>query len=383
MFQNDKNIIYNELSKPKVIDRICHHKNNDLGIEYSGSFIFGPLTHNFGLTIGNALRRVILSSSYGLAIIGFSVNSIDHEFNNLHGIIEDSIEIGLNLKSLRFVKNHTVIFDGFLEVDVKGPCQFTAAMLESLTDNKVKVVDKNLVICNITSDSIFRFVFQITSGRGYVSSSFFKCFDNQRNLIFLDALFSSVKKVSFNVENFIHNGFEAEKLILNVETDCGADYNDVISDAFLTLASVFSPFFSDSLVNFQSIQQQKSSDADFSLLGQESRTEYENNIEYIVSSSGMKYNINLFRTIHEIIIPVRAHNAFVKTNITYLGDLVKMSMRDLTSMANLGRKSLETVIEILKKFGLKLEMDIQWPPVDLANLRKQCELKFNLSSENN
>lgn len=381
MFQNDKIIIYNDLSRPKIIDKICHYKNSDLDIEYSGSFVFGPLTHNFGLTIGNALRRVILSSSYGLAIIGFSVNSIDHEFNNLHGIIEDTVEIGLNLKSVRFVKNRTLISDGFLELDVQGPCKFTAGMLEELTENKVKVVDKELVICNIVSDSMFRFVFQITSGRGYVFSSFFKCFDNQRNLIFLDALFSGVKKVAFNVEKFIYNGFEAEKLTLDVETDCGLDYKDVISDAFVNLISTFTPFLSDFSINLPGMQYPSMNDLAL-MTSDQGDGEMNSNIDYIISSSGMKYNVNLFRTVYEIIIPVRAYNAFTSKNITYLGDLVKMSMRDLTSMANLGRKSLETVVEVLKKFGLKLEMDIQWPPVDLANLRKQCEPKY-LGNENN
>jgi len=375
MFQNDKNIIYNDLCKPKVLDKICHYKNEELDIESCGSIVFGPLTHNLGLTIGNALRRIILSSSYGLSVIAFSINNIDHEFDNLHGILEDSVQIGLNLKALRFVKSKSQMFDGFIEIDVKGPCAFTAGMLEDLSSGKIKVVDRNYVICNIVSDNMFSFVFQITSGRGYVSSSFFKCFDNQRNLIFLDALFSCVKKVSFTVENFLYNGLEAEKLIINIETDGGIDYKDVISDASFALAFntiQLSPLLS--LVNLGS--------SNFDQITHSIDPVQDNgNIDFILSSSGTRYNINLFRTIHEVIIPVRAHNAFVKANITYLGDLIRISMKDLTSMANLGRKSLETVIDILKKFGLRLEMDISWPPVDLANLRKQCEIKFNLNND--
>lgn len=373
MFQVDKNIVYNELSKPKIIDTICQScpkdKEDKKGL--SGSMVYGLLNRGFATTIGNALRRTILSSCYGVAVVGFNINNISHEFNNIVGISEDIIDIGLNLKKLRFIKNHTS-FQGFVSFSVQGPCRFTAGMLEDLCKEKVKVVDKDHLICNIFSDAVFNFSFQIAHGRGYLPASFFSCFDNQRNLIFLDAIFSGVTKVSIDIENVVSgNSVNMEKLILNVDTDGSVDYKEVISDAALSLNTQFNPMILSSH-NFETST---------SVVGD---LESEDASNFIVSSSGIRYNTNLFRTIHEIVMPVRAHNAFVKANVTYLGDLVKMPLKDLTSMANLGKKSLETVVEILKKFGLKLDMDVSsWPPADLCNLRKQCELRFNLNSENN
>ena len=208
--------------------------------------------------------------------------------------------------------------------------------------------------------------FHIASGRGYVMANQFNIIDDQMNLIYLDVVFGGIQRVSFNVEEVLSNKIISEKLIVNIETDGSIDFKD----AFLSAMKV--------------LHSQVTSTVSFLSRDDSGDDEEEEMNEFLVSCSGAKYNINLFRTINEIEIPVRANNAFIKANVLYLGDLVKISTKDLISMANLGKKSLDSVSESLKKLGLCFDMATPvWPPSDFANLRKQYDVKINTMSKKN
>lgn len=358
------------LLKPKVdfeneseeINGICSH----------GTAIFSPVQNNMDVTLLNAMRRVLLGFFPGYAITAFQIEGVTYEFESIGHISEDVGQIALNIKQIRLgIKNKSVINE-ILEIKVKGPCEFRAGMIEEVTS--VKVINKDQLICTINSDVTIDFKFLIGFGYNYLDATSLKKFSNKQiGLIYIDALFNPIRKVSFSSEAIVVNSEDCKKAFLTVETDGSIDYRDAIKLAVEILQEQLSIF---GVYN--------SSENNPSRLDRFTEGKDELLIDELESSNGKRYDINLFKTLHELDLPVRAHNAFTKLNMYYMGDLLCTPYKELIIMPNLGKKSLETVDMIIAKFGLCFDYDFgnakgAWPPPDLLSLRKQYENRAGIS----
>ncbi len=373
MFNIEQDMSSRTLLRPKTID--YRHESEEINSLYSsGTIILAPVHKGFDITICNALRRVLLGNFPGYAITAFQIDGVSYEFENINGVTEDVVQIALNLKQVRLKISNSESVSEFITLEVKGPCVFKAELIEDLTG--IKVINGEQVICHINSDISLKLKLLISFGYNYIDANTLKKVSAKHpGLIYIDGLFNPVKKVSFFSEDVVVNNEDYKKVFLSVETDGSIDYRDVVSMASDILRDQLSVLSStvDSYGDgynpsgYQGEHFNNHLDEMFSN-------------DYLVSSSGVRYNINLLKTIHEIEMPIRAHNAFVRANILYIGDLVKMPYKELILMPNLGRKSLESVASSIHKYNLKFDMDVNvWPPVDLTNLRKQYETRMNCS----
>ena len=380
MFDVEHAVPLRSLLKPKTVD-YKHESVECDGCYSAGTVVLAPVHSWMDITISNALRRVLLGPFPGHAITAFQIDGVTYEFENINGVSEDVIQIGLNIKQVRLGVRIKNPINEFVEIQVKGPCEFRAGMIEELTN--VKIINKDQIICTINSDTTLSFKFLIGFGCGYLDSSILKKSSaKQVGLIYLDALFNPIKKVSFSSEPIIFNSEDCKKVFITVETDGSIDYREAIKIGVDILQNQFSVFGS---VERPCIPTE-------STQGEQLDIGFDDNLvgDTIQSASGVHYNIHLFKTIHEIEMPIRAHNAFVRDNIKYIGDLLSKSYKDLILMANLGRKSLETVASNIGKFGLKFDSENKsearsetktWPPADLLNLRKQYEARVSSTTK--
>ena len=276
----------------------------------------------------------------------------------------------LNLKQVRLKSSVDNKISETISIELKGPCDFKAGMIEELAN--IRVVNKDHVICTINGSITLSIKLIIAFGYNYVhAESFKKTGVKSPGLIYIDALFNPIKNVAFCSEDIIVNSEGYKKLYISIETDGTIDYREALFNAAnLMKEQIF--------VLSSHASQSPFSDHDSS----DNSNVFDDEIskDYLLSSSGTRYNMNLLKNIHEIEMPIRAHNAFVKANIVYLGDLINISYKELISMSNLGRKSLELVANCIMKYNLRFDMNISpWPPADLLNLRKQYEARMNSS----
>jgi DNA-directed RNA polymerase subunit alpha len=373
MFNVEQNMSARTLLRPKTID-YRHESEETDGLYSSGTIVLAPVHKGFDITICNALRRVLLGNFPGYAITAFQIDGVSYEFDNINGVTEDVVQIALNLKQIRLKILNSESVSEFISFEVKGPCEFRAGLIEELTG--IKVINKEQIVCHVNSDITLKFKLLISFGHNYIDANALKKVSVKHpGLIYIDGLFNPIKKVSFSSEDVIVNSEDYKKVFLSVETDGSIDYRDAVSmatdilrDQLSVLSSTVDSYGGGhNMSGFQGESFNNHLDEMFSN-------------DCLVSSSNVRYNINLFKTIHEIEMPIRAHNAFVRANILYIGDLVKMPYRELILMPNHGRKSLESVAASIQKYGLKFDMDINvWPPADTASLRKQYETRMNRS----
>jgi DNA-directed RNA polymerase subunit alpha len=375
MFDLDRDLSSKLALKPKIIDFI-DNQTVDSGFEgicNSGTIVVSPLSKSGSTTVCNALRRVLIGEFSGYAITAFQVNDAAYEFENIDGISEDLIQIALNIKQIRLKIEGTESVTEFVSFEVQGPMVVKAGLIEERCG--IAVVNKDQVICTINANINVRIRLAVSFGSGYSDSNTIKKNAiKQPGMIYLDALFNPIKRVSFRDEDVVVNGEDFKKVFFDIETDGSIDYRFAFSSACESLKEIF-----DSLLNCSGASHKRDSIDHVARENIFSR-EYDqvSGGDYLVNALGMQYNVNLFKTIHEIEMPIRAHNAFVKSNILYLGDLIKIPYKELMTMPNLGRKSLEAVAVNIQRFGLKFDMQMpSWPPIDLASLRKQYESKFN------
>jgi len=308
------------------------------------TIIAEPLEKGYALTIGNSLRRILLSSIQGSAITAIQIDGVLHEFSSIKGVREDVTDIVLNLKSLSL----KVMSEGpkKLILEVKGPGEIKAKDIQQNPD--VAILNPDLVICHLDENTKFYMELIANSGKGYIPSEKNKMDDAPLGLISLDSFFSPVKKVSYAVENAREGkSLDYDKLVINVETD-----GSITAESAVAYAA---RIFQDQLSLFVNFDEPKE-------------------IVQKVQNKEPEFNKNLLRKVDELELSVRSMNCLKNDNIVYIGDLVQKTEPEMLRTPNFGRKSLNEIKEILSSMSLYLGMEIpNWPPSDIVELSKKLE----------
>jgi len=330
---------WTKLIKPIKIDVNKEEKTT------SGSVVIEPLERGFGLTIGNALRRILLSSLQGAAVTSVQIDGVLHEFSSISGMIEDVTDFILNIKLLALKLNSDQPKKMVLKAS--GPGEINASQIES--GSEIEVINKDLVLCHLEKSAKINLEFTVENGKGYVTAEQQKKEDKEIGLIFVDSIFSPVRKVSYNIENSrVGQVTDYDKLTLNVETNGAMEPDDAIAMAARILQEQLQYF-----INFE-----------------EPKIEDTTKEE----ESEIKFNRNLLRKVDELELSVRSANCLRNDNIVYIGDLVQKSENDMLRTPNFGRKSLNEIREVLMQMGLNLGMDItDWPPENIEELSKNLD----------
>ena len=303
---------------------------------FNGEFEFRPLEPGYGITIGNSLRRILLSSLEGFAIASVRIEGVDHEFSTMKGVVEDVTEMILNLKQVRFkqqidsVDNETVI------ISVSGQNTLTAGDIGKFT-NGFQVLNPDLVICNMEPSVKFEMELSIIKGRGYYPSEENKIEDAPFGTIFIDSIFTPIKNVQFTIENYrVEQKTDFEKLILNITTDGSVHPKEALKEAAKILIQHFM-LFSDERIT----------------LDNEMKTETE---EFDESSLHMR---QLLKTkLVDMDLSVRALNCLKAAEVDTLGDLVSFAKSDLLKFRNFGKKSLTELEDLVDNKGLTFGMNV-------------------------
>ena len=301
-----------------------------------GKFEFRPLEPGYGITIGNALRRILLSSLEGYAITTIKIDGVEHEFSTVPGVIEDITEIVLNMKQIRFKKLVEDAEQEKLVVSISGQSEFKAGDLSNYLSN-FQVLNPDLVICRMEPDVKLNIEIAINKGRGYVPSEENQPEEAPVGLIAMDAVFTPIKNVKYQVDNFrVEQKTDYEKLLLEVTTDGSIHPKDALKEAAKILIYHFM-LFSDEKITL---------DQDETL----SNEEFDEEILHMRQ---------LLKTqLVDLDLSVRALNCLKAAEVDTLGDLVKYNKNDLLKFRNFGKKSLAELDELLASLGLNFGMDI-------------------------
>ena len=303
-----------------------------------------PLEKGYALTIGNSLRRILLSSIQGSAITAIQIDGVLHEFSSIKGVREDVTDIVLNIKllSIQVMSEESKK----LILDVKGPGEIKAKDIQPNPD--VKILNPDLVICHLDDNTKFHMELVASRGKGYRPAEKNKSDDSPLGLIAIDSLFSPVKKVSYRVENAREGkSLDYDKLIMDIETDGSLPAEDAVAYAARIFQDQLSLF-----VNFDEPAE----------------------IEKKPQTTELEFNKNLLRKVDELELSVRSMNCLKNDNIIYIGDLVQKSEGEMLRTPNFGRKSLNEIKEVLSGMSLYLGMEIpNWPPDNIAELSKKLE----------
>ncbi|SVA99221.1 uncharacterized protein METZ01_LOCUS152075 [marine metagenome] len=303
-----------------------------------------PLEKGYGLTLGNSLRRILLSSIRGTAVTSIQIDGVLHEFTSIKGIREDVTDIVLNVKSLHL--KSSAQGNKKLILDAKGPGEIKASNITPLAD--VEILNPDLVICNLDENTNFHMEMNVSSGKGYVPAVLNKPEEPPLGLIPIDSLFSPVKKVSYSVSTAREGkALDYDKLTMEIETNGSISAEDAVAYS--------ARIFQDQLGMFVNF------DEPAEVVVTEKPTEPE-------------FNKNLLRKVDELELSVRSMNCLKNDNIIYIGDLVQKSEGEMLRTPNFGRKSLNEIKEVLTGMSLYLGMEIpNWPPENIVELSKKLE----------
>ena len=308
------------------------------------TIVAGPLERGFGLTLGNSLRRILLSSLQGAAITSVHIDGVLHEFSSIPGVREDVTDIVLNIKDIGIKMQG----DGPKRMVLKkqGPGKVLAGDIGTVGD--IQVLNPNLVICTLDEGAEIRMEFTVNTGKGYVAADRYRAEDAPIGLIPIDSLYSPVKKVSYRVENTREGqNLEYDKLTLQVETNGALTPEDAVAFSARILQDQLNVF-----VNFE-----------------EPRRE-----EAAPSIPELAFNPALLKKVDELELSVRSANCLKNDNIVYIGDLIQKTEAEMLRTPNFGRKSLNEIKEVLAQMGLHLGMEVTgWPPDNIDELAKRFE----------
>ena len=304
--------------------------------DFSGRFEFRPLEQGFGLTVGNALRRVLLSSLEGFAITSLRVDGVEHEFSTIKGIVEDVTEIILNLKQVRFKKQIEESDRETVSIAVSGQDQLTAGDLQKFISG-FQVLNPDLVICNMDKSVKINMELTIEKGRGFVPAEENKKSGAPIGTIFTDSIYTPIKNVKYAIENFrVEQKTDYEKLIFDIETDGSINPKDALTEAAKILIHHFM-LFSDERITLEA--------------DEIAQTE-----TYDEESLHMR---QLLKTrLIDMDLSVRALNCLKAAEVDTLGDLVSFNKSDLMKFRNFGKKSLTELEELVNVKGLNFGMDL-------------------------
>ena len=315
--------------------------------ERQATVIAEPLERGFGLTLGNALRRVLMSSLQGAAITSVQIDGVLHEFSSVAGVREDVTDIVLNLKGVSIKME--VEGPKRLEVRATGPGVVTAA--DIVETNGIQVLNRDHVICHLDDGASLFMELVVETGKGYVAADKNRPEDAPIGLISVDALFSPIKKVSYKVEPTREGQvLDYDKLMLSIETDGSIKPEDAVAFAARIVQDQLSVF-----VNFEEPQAGVRQD----------------------EQDDLEFNPLLLKKVDELELSVRSANCLKNDNIVYIGDLIQKTEAEMLRTPNFGRKSLNEIKEVLTSMGLHLGMEIiDWPPDNIEDLAKNYEDQF-------
>jgi DNA-directed RNA polymerase subunit alpha len=303
-----------------------------------------PLERGFGTTLGNALRRVLLSSLQGAAVTAVHIDGVLHEFSSIPGVREDVTDIVLNIKTIA-IRMHG---DGPKRMTLRktGPGAATAGDINLVGD--VQILNPELVLCTLDEGAEIRMEFTVNTGKGYVPAERNRPEDAPIGLIPVDALYSPVRKVSYRVENTREGqDLDKDRLTMSVETNGAIGPEDAVAYAARILQDQLSVF-----VNFEEPRKEEAASA----------------------APQLPFNPALLKKVDELELSVRSANCLKNDNIVYIGDLIQKSEAEMLRTPNFGRKSLNEIKEVLASMGLHLGMEVPgWPPENIEDLAKRFE----------
>ena len=304
--------------------------------EFEGKFEFRPLEPGYGLTVGNALRRVLLSSLEGFAITSVKMDNVEHEFSTISGVVEDVTEIILNLKQIRFKRQIEETDEEKVIITIGGQDQLKAADLQKFISG-FQVLNPDLIICNLEKSVQLNMEITIEKGRGYVPAEENKNSNADLGVIAIDSIFTPIKNVKYNIENFrVEQKTDYEKLVFEIITDGSIHPKDALTEAAKTLIHHFL-LFSDELITLEA--------------DEIAQTE-----TYDEESLHMR---QLLKTrLVDMDLSVRALNCLKAAEVETLGDLVSFNKNDLMKFRNFGKKSLTELEELVVLKGLSFGMDL-------------------------
>ena len=304
--------------------------------EFEGKFEFRPLEPGYGLTVGNALRRVLLSSLEGFAITSLKMENVNHEFSTIPGVVEDVTEIVLNLKQIRFKRQISELEDEKVNISIGSQDQLKASHLQKFISG-FQILNPDLVICNLEKDVHFNMEIIIDKGRGYVPAEENKNNNSELGVIAIDSIFTPVKNVKYSVENYrVEQKTDYEKLVFEIITDGSIHPKDALTEAAKTLIHHFL-LFSDERITLEADEIAQSE-------------------TYDEESLHMR---QLLKTrLIDMDLSVRALNCLKAAEVDTLGDLVSYNKNDLMKFRNFGRKSLTELEELVVLKGLSFGMDL-------------------------
>jgi len=347
MTVNIKN--WQELKKPSSLDL-----KSGSDPARKATFVAEPLERGFGLTLGNALRRTLLSSLQGAAITSIKIENVLHEFSSLAGVREDVTDIVLNVKQI------ALKMEGEgpkrLQLSATGPAEVKAG--DIVVSGDIEVMNPQLVICNLDEGANLNMEITADSGKGYVPAVANRPADAPIGLIPVDSLYSPIKQVAYKVDNArIGQELDFDKLSLTVETDGTVTPEDAVAYAARILQDQLQVF-----VHFEDAMSQSSQ-----LIGQAAT-------QNTAEEEANQLNRYLLKKVDELELSVRSANCLKNDNIIYIGDLVQKSEAEMLRTPNFGRKSLNEIKEVLSSMGLRLGMDIPgWPPENIEEMAKKLE----------
>ena len=306
-----------------------------------------PLERGFGLTMGNALRRVLMSSLQGAAITSVQIDNVLHEFSSVPGVREDVTDVILNLKGVSIRMD--VEGPKRVSISAKGPQIVTAGDISETTG--IEVLNRDHVICHLDDGADLFMELTVNTGKGYVSADKNKPEDAPIGLIPIDAIYSPVKKVSYDVQPTREGQvLDYDKLTLKLETDGSITPDDAVAYAARILQDQLGIF-----VNFDEPEAARAQD----------------------DEDDLEFNTLLLKKVDELELSVRSANCLKNDNIVYIGDLIQKTEAEMLRTPNFGRKSLNEIKEVLSGMGLHLGMDIvDWPPDNIEDLAKKFEDNF-------
>jgi len=312
--------------------------------ERMASIVIEPLERGFGLTLGNSLRRILLSSLQGAAVTSIQFDGVLHEFSAIPGVREDVTDIVLNIKSLAL----SLHGEGpkRMALQATGPGEVTAGQIEAGHD--IEIMNPSLVLFTLDKDASVNMELTANSGKGYVPATLNRPEDAPIGLVPVDALYSPVRKVAFKIENArVGQITDYDKLILQIETDGTLKPDDAVAFAARILQDQLNPF-----INFEEPVEQPMAE----------------------EATEPAFNRSLLRKVDELELSVRSANCLKNDNILYIGDLVRKTEGEMLRTPNFGRKSLNEIKEVLSHMGLHLGMEIEeWPPENIEELTKRLE----------
>ncbi|WP_395809069.1 DNA-directed RNA polymerase subunit alpha [Daejeonella sp.] len=313
-------------------DKVIMQKSTD----FDGTFEFRPLEPGFGVTIGNALRRILLSSLEGFAITSVRFSGVSHEFSTIKGVVEDVTEIILNLKQVRFKKIGEAGDNEKVFVIINGQDQLKAGDITKFSNN-FEVLNSDLVICNMESSVTLEIELTVNKGRGYVAAEENKNTDAPLGVIAIDSIYTPIKNVKYSIENFrVEQKTDYEKLVLDITTDGSIHPEDALKEAAKILIHHFM-LFSDENIMLESQAKEETKEVDEEILHMRKILKME---------------------LVDLDLSVRALNCLKAADIRSLADLVSYDVADMLKFRNFGKKSLTEIQDLVKSKGLSFGMNL-------------------------